>query len=254
MVSLLVHAVAVGGLIKHAAEGRAPRALRSVSVALAEPARASPRTADTLDPADVAERAEAARPPLRVPTTPAVPPRTLDPDDVPVLLPRPVAPLFAPDLLPPAASVLVSIRAVRPEPPPPVPLPEVVLPPDVLAARAPAPDAPRPDDASPPPTDASAPGADSAAVIAPEPSATNRPPRYPTLSRRLGEQGEVVIRALVGEDGRVLEAEVAQSSGHTRLDEAALAAVRAWLFSPATRAGRPVVHPLEIPVLFELQE
>jgi len=64
----------------------------------------------------------------------------------------------------------------------------------------------------------------------------------------------VLIRAVVGEDGRVLEAEVTRSSGHRRLDEAALAAIRTWTFLPATRAGRPVVHPLEIPVLFELQE
>ena len=65
-------------------------------------------------------------------------------------------------------------------------------------------------------------------------------PEYPGASRRLGEQGTVVIQALVGVDGRVLEAKVLQSSGYDRLDQAALAGVKAdYRFVPGTVDGKP---------------
>lgn len=63
-----------------------------------------------------------------------------------------------------------------------------------------------------------------------------RPP-YPAASRRLGEQGRVVVRVLVGEDGTARKAQVQNSSGHHRLDQAALAAVMSWRFVPGKRAG-----------------
>jgi protein TonB len=62
-------------------------------------------------------------------------------------------------------------------------------------------------------------------------------PIYPPLSRRLRETGQVVLRVELNESGKVASAHVDHSSGHSRLDEAALSAVRAWRCTPATRSG-----------------
>jgi protein TonB len=79
------------------------------------------------------------------------------------------------------------------------------------------------------------------------------PPRYPMLAREQGLEGVVVLSVLVRPDGRVEDARVASSSGADVLDAAALSAVRTWLFTPATRAGRPVESIVEVPVEFALR-
>lgn len=76
------------------------------------------------------------------------------------------------------------------------------------------------------------------------------PPEYPARSLRRGESGEVMIRALVGTDGRPRQVEVARSSSHRALDRAAVQAVRRWRFEPATRQGQPVTQVVHVPVLF----
>jgi periplasmic protein TonB len=65
-------------------------------------------------------------------------------------------------------------------------------------------------------------------------------PEYPPVSRRLGEQGSAVIQVLVDIDGRASDAELLQSSGYDRLDQAALAGVKAdYRFVPGTVDGKP---------------
>jgi protein TonB len=71
-------------------------------------------------------------------------------------------------------------------------------------------------------------------------------------AREQGLEGVVVLSVLVRHDGRVEDARVAISSGARVLDEAALAAVRTWLFAPATRGGHPVESVVEVPVKFAL--
>ena len=78
-------------------------------------------------------------------------------------------------------------------------------------------------------------------------------PRYPAAARALGLEGVVVLSVIVRYDGRVDDARVAVSSGAAILDEAALAAVRKWLFAPATRGGRAMESVVEIPVKFALR-
>jgi protein TonB len=79
------------------------------------------------------------------------------------------------------------------------------------------------------------------------------PPRYPVAAREQGLQGVVVLSVLIRHDGRVEQARVAISSGAPVLDDAALAAVRTWLFEPATQGGRPVESVVEVPVKFALR-
>lgn len=58
---------------------------------------------------------------------------------------------------------------------------------------------------------------------------------YPTLSKRLGEQGTVILNVLVSVSGDVSSIEIKQSSGFERLDKAAVVGVRDWLFEPAQK-------------------
>ncbi|MFN3595369.1 MAG: TonB family protein [Thiobacillaceae bacterium] len=79
------------------------------------------------------------------------------------------------------------------------------------------------------------------------------PPRYPSLSRRLGEEGTVVVHVELDEHGRVASARVVSSSGFVRLDEAALSAVKTWQCRPAERNGQPVRAVALQPFKFILQ-
>lgn len=80
----------------------------------------------------------------------------------------------------------------------------------------------------------------------------NPAPRYPALSKRLGETGTVMLRVRVDETGKVQHLEVETSSGHPRLDRAALDAVRIWHFAPARRAGEAVTAWARVPLTFKL--
>jgi protein TonB len=81
----------------------------------------------------------------------------------------------------------------------------------------------------------------------------NPRPAYPIQSRRLGEQGQVVLRVLVGEDGAAQRAQVQQTSGHDRLDRAALATVLTWRYVPGKRGGVPEAMWFDVPIQFVLE-
>jgi len=78
-------------------------------------------------------------------------------------------------------------------------------------------------------------------------------PAYPEESRRLGEQGRVMLRVVVGVDGQVREVILLRSSGFPRLDQAALTRLRRGPFSPALRAGKAVESVFNLGVPFSLQ-
>jgi len=79
------------------------------------------------------------------------------------------------------------------------------------------------------------------------------PPVYPPMSRRMGEQGRVVVRVLIGADGVPQQAEVHQSSGHGRLDRAAAEAVMRWRYVPGKRGGVPETMWFQVPIEFKLE-
>jgi periplasmic protein TonB len=80
-------------------------------------------------------------------------------------------------------------------------------------------------------------------------------PDYPMSSIHLNEQGKIALAVLVGADGRVVDVRVAQSSGSTRLDQAAVNEARAhWRLKPATRNGMPVEQWLTLGVVFRLED
>jgi periplasmic protein TonB len=77
-------------------------------------------------------------------------------------------------------------------------------------------------------------------------------PVYPPASRRVGEEGTVTVRVLVDERGRPGEVQLQKSSGHSRLDEAAVAAIRKWTFAPAMRGAQAVPAWTTVRVTFQL--
>ncbi|HWD25655.1 MAG TPA: TonB family protein [Rhizomicrobium sp.] len=70
--------------------------------------------------------------------------------------------------------------------------------------------------------------------------AVRLPPMYPDLSRKLNETGQVGVRYLVGADGSLADVGLYVTSGHERLDDAALATVNASRHLPATVDGHPI--------------
>lgn len=50
-------------------------------------------------------------------------------------------------------------------------------------------------------------------------------PRYPMVSRRRGEEGDVTVRAVVGQGGRTVETTIVRSSGYAALDRSAVEAM-----------------------------
>ena len=81
----------------------------------------------------------------------------------------------------------------------------------------------------------------------------NPKPPYPALSKRLNEQGKVVVRVLIGLDGSAQKAEIKQSSGFERLDQSALGTVLRWRYVPGKRAGVPEAMWFNVPINFVLE-
>jgi protein TonB len=81
----------------------------------------------------------------------------------------------------------------------------------------------------------------------------NPKPTYPPLSKRMGEQGKVVVHVLIGIDGTAQKAEIRQSSGFERLDNAALATARKWRYVPGKRRGVPEAMWFNVPINFVLE-
>jgi protein TonB len=81
----------------------------------------------------------------------------------------------------------------------------------------------------------------------------NPAPSYPAMSRRLAEQGRVMVRVLIGTDGLPQKAELQSGSGYDRLDRAALDAVMRWRFVPGRRGDVPETMWVSVPIVFNLE-
>lgn len=134
-----------------------------------------------------------------------------------------------------------SVFEVTPAPPDPAPVSPALGVPAVAAITAP------PDPKTPPPT--------------PQPKLVSgveylRPPQpeYPTLSRRMNEEGRVIVRVLINPQGRPEQALVHLSSRSARLDQAAINAALAALFKPHTENGMALHVYALIPITFELTQ
>jgi protein TonB len=82
----------------------------------------------------------------------------------------------------------------------------------------------------------------------------NPHPAYPAASRRLGEEGRVLLRVRVGADGRPLAVDLEKGSNFSRLDEAARDAVARWRFVPARRGDEAIEGSVLVPLVFRLDQ
>lgn len=142
----------------------------------------------------------------------------------------------------------------KPEPKPkPKPVPKAA--PSERAVKAPEPE---PEPAPPvqqPVEPRPAEPAQPAPVVPPRADAgqlSNPAPAYPSLSRRLREEGTVLLEILIKANGSVGEIKLKRTSGFKRLDDAAMRAVAHWRFQPATQAGKAIDFWYEQPIEFDL--
>lgn len=182
----------------------------------------------------------------------------LAPPPTPRVAPEPPPPPPVVLLKPPPKPVLRSKPRPRPVP---VPVPEAAL----LIEPDPAPVV-DPVLAEPVAADPTPPPAEQAPVSAAVPSLPAGPrevsalayarkpqPEYPRLSRRLGEEGSVIVRVEVDERGGARAVNIVRSSGFPRLDQAALEAVRATPFRPYFEDGRAISAVGLITIDFKLE-
>ncbi len=76
-------------------------------------------------------------------------------------------------------------------------------------------------------------------------------PSYPEWAIKAHLEGDVRIDCTIGPDGRIRDARVLQ--GPVLLREAALEAVRQWIYTPPRRSGQPVSVLLAVTVRFRIR-
>lgn len=135
------------------------------------------------------------------------------------------------------------VKPKKPQPPiPPRPAPPTPEPAKPATVQAPE------------PTNAPVEGPPSTAARYDAAYLDNPAPFYPPLSRRLGEEGTVVLRVEVSAEGRAKSVQVAKTSGFGRLDKAAQAAVARWRFVPAQKGGVAESSAVDVPIRFNLKQ
>lgn len=167
---------------------------------------------------------------------PPVPPKPVQPPPTPAqVTPRPAAPVL------PVAPQPLAVADAPPSP---------TAPTGVVAPQPPAPPIAAP--VAPAPVPVALP----VKVELPSTNAdylNNPKPAYPLLSKRAGEQGQVMLRVLIGADGTAQKAEIKTSSGFDRLDRAALATVLQWRYVPGKRGGVAEAMWFNVPINFVLE-
>lgn len=76
---------------------------------------------------------------------------------------------------------------------------------------------------------------------------------YPSASRRLSEEGRVLLTITIDAAGKAGAMSVSQSSGFERLDAAAECVIRRLPFDPGKRDGQPVEAQATLPIVFKLE-
>ncbi|MDW5441956.1 TonB family protein [Polaromonas sp. SM01] len=171
------------------------------------------RAAEIVVPVELLSRIIEIEPPKVAPPPPPPPPPA-KPAPKTAKLPPPPMPVAIPD---PVPTPNAPTGVVEPQPPAP----------PVLTPVAPAPAPPAP------------PAAPRLVEVTQGETEYIRPPRvvYPSLSKRSGEAGVVIIAVYYNATGRAVRGSVFKSSGFERLDRAAYDAVMASQVTPFRRAG-----------------
>lgn len=186
--------------------------------------------------------APAPRPPQPVAAAPATPAPLAQAVQQAQPAPQPVAvaheaPAAVVPPAAPASSVSPSAHEVRTAPVAPAPAP--------VAVAAPAP--------TPAPAPVAAPPARGPVTVSGVEYLSPPKVEYPISARRAGLEGKVMLRLLIDEKGLPQRADIQQSSGHSRLDEAARAAALRAVFRPHVEDGHPLPVYALVPISFSLK-
>jgi periplasmic protein TonB len=176
------------------------------------------------------------------PPAPKIEPPPAPPPSKPPEAVKPAAPRKVERAFPAPQPVAVPDRRPAPEAPTGIPVPQSA-PPPMVAPITPEPARPAP---APAPARIELPTSDASYL-------QNPPPTYPPISKRLGEQGKVLVRVLIGADGLPRDAEVKRSSGYARLDNAAIEYVLRCRYVPGKVGGIAQAMWYEAPVNFVLE-
>lgn len=82
----------------------------------------------------------------------------------------------------------------------------------------------------------------------------NKKPRYPELSIKRKEEGQVTLLAKVLPSGRAKSVRVHKSSGYPRLDQSAVKSAEGYRYKPAEQAGERIPYDYYFTVTFTLQK
>ena len=182
----------------------------------------------------------------------------------------PASPPPAPRATPQPKTPTKTVTTKQPTPPVPAPTPTVApQPAPTPLAIAPSAKTPAPSAATPAATAATqsnSTGSSNAPASPPAPPAppkvelpssdadylNNAKPAYPAISKRLGEQGRVVVRVFIDADGQPSQASVKQSSGFDRLDQASVETALKWRYAPGKRAGVAQGMWFDVPLNWQL--
>lgn len=85
-------------------------------------------------------------------------------------------------------------------------------------------------------------------------ASTNPRPQYPSMARRLGQEGTVVLEVVVSTEGLAKSVRIQESSGYELLDQAALQAISKWKFVPAKRGETPIEQKLNTRWTYKLEQ
>lgn len=167
--------------------------------------------------------------------------------------PTPIEPPPPPPAPPPPPEPPKEV--VKPPPPKPRPLPvhrpaPKPSPLAPVAAPEPPPAPPAPP-APPPPAPPAPPAVQLPTTNADYARSCN--PTYPSISKRLGEEGLVMLNVLVSADGQPQKIIVKKSSGFERLDEAAREAMQRCRFVPGKVNGVAQSMAYDAPINFVLK-
>jgi protein TonB len=175
-------------------------------------------------------------PPPPPPPPPKVQPKTPPPPPAAVIAATPPVPAPVP------------VFTAPPSPPQPAPVPPPDTPPPPPAPPAP------PAPVAPPVPPAPAPAAPRQVVLTDSDWVRVPEIEYPLASRRLKEEGTVVVRALIDTRGVPKQVALQRSSGHARLDQQALRAAMTARVKPRTENGVPFEFWIAMPLAFELED
>jgi len=78
-------------------------------------------------------------------------------------------------------------------------------------------------------------------------------PAYPKNLRERDIEGKVILKALIGKEGRVQEIHIFESSGYNMFDQIAVKSVRQWRFKPARKENQQRESQVLIPINFQIK-